>query len=288
MSRAWAVRSNTPRSGRNAAQYLPLGAGWIFSLSGEGGIIKGLGQDVRLTDRFFLGDPQMRGFDIRGVGPRIIREFYTFDENGDPACVGGPPAEGQTCNDVGGYVFFSDPENRQDDPLGGNVYYLGRAELEIPLGTGAREMGLRPSVFLDVGSVFDVNVPQLTDTGPEGVFFPSRNAAGEALYQQVNIASLVNDVCTPAPERCRHHRDQSRQSQSAIVPHLSEQYRAGQRTSGFRETFLGDTYKPRIAIGIGVNWNSPFGPFRIDFAKVLMKQEGDDTKAFTFNVGTQF
>ena len=28
--------------------------------------------------------------------------------------------------------------------------------------------------------------------------------------------------------------------------------------------------------------------FRIDFAKVLIKQEGDDTKAFTFNVGTQF
>ena len=26
---------------------------------------------VRLTDRFFLGSPQIRGFDIRGVGPRI-------------------------------------------------------------------------------------------------------------------------------------------------------------------------------------------------------------------------
>ena len=30
---------------------------------------------VRLTDRFFLGEPQIRGFDIRGVGPRVVRYF---------------------------------------------------------------------------------------------------------------------------------------------------------------------------------------------------------------------
>jgi outer membrane protein insertion porin family len=62
----------------------------------------------------------------------------------------------------------------------------------------------------------------------------------------------------------------------------------GQAIPPFQEVFLGDSPKPRVSIGVGVNWNSPFGPFRIDFAKVLMKQEGDDTKAFTFNVGTQF
>jgi len=43
-----------------------------------------------------------------------------------------------------------------------------------------------------------------------------------------------------------------------------------------------------VSIGIGVNWNSPFGPFRIDLAHVLKKQPGDDTKTFSFNVGTQF
>ncbi|MGN6499977.1 MAG: BamA/TamA family outer membrane protein, partial [Tsuneonella sp.] len=56
----------------------------------------------------------------------------------------------------------------------------------------------------------------------------------------------------------------------------------------FKEVFLGDSPSPRVSVGIGVNWNSPFGPFRIDFAKVLKKQPGDDTKTFTFNVGTQF
>jgi outer membrane protein insertion porin family len=56
----------------------------------------------------------------------------------------------------------------------------------------------------------------------------------------------------------------------------------------FEERFLGDSWKPRLSVGFGVNWNSPFGPFRIDIARALLKQEGDDTKLFTFNVGTQF
>ena len=62
----------------------------------------------------------------------------------------------------------------------------------------------------------------------------------------------------------------------------------GQRIGPFTEEFLGNSAKPRLSIGIGVNWNSPFGPFRIDFAKSLLKQPGDDVKSFTFNVGTQF
>jgi outer membrane protein insertion porin family len=56
----------------------------------------------------------------------------------------------------------------------------------------------------------------------------------------------------------------------------------------FEERFFGDSWKPRVSVGVGVNWNSPFGPFRIDLAKALVKEPGDDTKLFTFNVGTQF
>jgi len=57
---------------------------------------------------------------------------------------------------------------------------------------------------------------------------------------------------------------------------------------GFQERFLGNSSKPRLSIGIGANWVSPFGPLRIDIAKALLKQKGDDTKLFSFNVGTQF
>ena len=62
----------------------------------------------------------------------------------------------------------------------------------------------------------------------------------------------------------------------------------GTTATGFREFYLGDTAKPRLSIGFGVNWNSPFGPFRIDIAKALIKADGDDTKLITFNVGTAF
>jgi outer membrane protein insertion porin family len=59
-------------------------------------------------------------------------------------------------------------------------------------------------------------------------------------------------------------------------------------TPGFNEEFLGNSAKPRLSIGVGVNWTSPFGPLRIDLAKALLKQDGDDTKTFQFNVGTAF
>jgi outer membrane protein insertion porin family len=58
--------------------------------------------------------------------------------------------------------------------------------------------------------------------------------------------------------------------------------------SNIGEAFLGNSPSPRITAGIGVNWNSPFGPFRIDFAQTIRKVEGDDERRFTFNVGTQF
>ena len=58
--------------------------------------------------------------------------------------------------------------------------------------------------------------------------------------------------------------------------------------SAIKETFLGNSPSPRITAGIGVNWNSPFGPFRIDFAQTIRKVPGDDERQFTFNVGTQF
>lgn len=60
------------------------------------------------------------------------------------------------------------------------------------------------------------------------------------------------------------------------------------RGTPYVEEFLGNSAKPRLTVGFGVNWTSPFGPLRIDIAKALIKQKGDDNKLITFNVGTQF
>ncbi|WP_417602575.1 outer membrane protein assembly factor BamA [Novosphingobium anseongense] len=255
----------------NAAHYWPVGKGFIFSISGEGGIIKSLDNsgnaalgidDVRLTDRFYLGEPQMRGFDIRGIGPRVIRKFYT-DTNAN-----GINEDGE---------FSADRNDWVDDALGGKYYYQARAELEIPLGSGARELGLRPSIFADVGAVWGVRRP-LTDDFKTDQFIPSRDANGIPQYTVIcnGSATLVSSA-NGAPA-----------SNPSCVASGDGVTAAGSTIPAYKEFFLGNTWKPRLAIGIGVNWNSPFGPFRIDFSKVILKQEGDDPKTFTFNVGTQF
>lgn len=242
----------------NADKYWRLGSSnFILGLSLEGGYIHPLEDrgsaalgidDIRLTDRFYLGEPQMRGFDIRGVGPRVQRVFFTGEVvNG--AAVNTPQLER---NQI------------QDDAIGGRFYYLGRAEVQIPLGSGAKELGLRPSVFVDVGSVFDVTRPLLQTVQQREVL--ADGTQGAPLYYFVDTAGALQSSTTALNS-----------DGSARTPALR-----------FEERFFGDTWKPRLSVGFGVNWNSPFGPFRIDIAKALLKQPGDDTKLFTFNVGTQF
>ena len=155
-----------------------------------------------------------------------------------------------------GYAKDTSNNNVSDDALGGKIYYLARAEIEIPLGSGAREMGLRPSIFLDAGAVAGLKNPGTIDFA--GYCTPGTGAAGTTTLKATGTA--YNPVCP-----------------------------ANYSLSGnFVEEYLGDTLKPRLSVGFGVNWNSPFGPFRIDIAKALLKEPGDDTKLITFNVGTQF
>jgi outer membrane protein insertion porin family len=229
------------RTRADATKFHSFGS-WIFSAHAEGGYIKALqkspgpGQDaIRLTDRFF--GPQLRGFDIRGIGPRIQRVNY--DENGD----------------------LNLDEARITDALGGKAYYMGRLELEFPTSSSLRSVGLRPSAFIDVGSLWSMTKPILTD---------------------------VAATCVPVTENTTGHAFQI----PGTDPHASCGPTTGPtgftRVPGFKEFYLGDSPKPRLSIGVGVNWVSPFGPLRLDLAKAILKQKGDDTKLFSFNVGTSF
>lgn len=238
-------------------------SGFIFSVLLEGGTIQPLSErnepgvdDVFLTDRFFLGEPQFRGFDIRGVGPRVLTRQTELD----------PLTNLARRDEDGNPVFIEVARNRvRDDALGGRNYYLGRAELEIPLGTGARELGLRPSLWVDVGALWGLETPILRDT-PDGIQLIDQET-GLPLFQVPG----TNDLTTEP-------------TQADGTPNP----RAIQQGSNIREVFLGDSPSPRVTAGLGVNWNSPFGPFRIDLAQTIRKVEGDDDKILTFNVGTQF
>lgn len=242
-----------------ATKYWGLGSGFIFSAGAEGGYIKGLGQQVRLTDRFYLGEPEMRGFGIRGIGPRVRRQRYDVTNPAAP-------------------VVLTDRNSYIDDALGGNAYYKGRLELEIPLGNGARELGLRPSIFMDAGAVFGIRKPVLSDgctiapNTPTNCTFLNREAVdgkGRPLYylnDPMDTANFTGETTTTVT--------------AFKLP--------DQQIPVYKEAFFGNSAKPRLSVGFGVNWNSPFGPFRIDVAKALLKERGDNTKLITFNVGTQF
>ena len=263
------------RSRVEGSKFWNVGSGFIASVVAEGGYIRSLegsrgeGVDrVRITDRFYLGEPQFRGFDIRGVGPRVQRRYYTAD-----------PATGQQ-------VLVTDRDRLIDDALGGTAYYLGRFEIEIPLGSGARELGLRPSIYAQAGSLFNItrprptaDFPTTTDANGNTVVLPLPvyDTNNNPLFSYVNADGLsVSTTCAAgipdASGAC-----------NGILPNAPQI-----ASQPFEERFLGNSARPRLSVGIGVNWNSPFGPLRIDVAKALLAQPGDDKKLITFNVGTQF
>ncbi len=253
---------------------LSLQGGYIHPLENRGSAAQGI-DDVRLTDRFYLGEPQIRGFDIRGVGPRIQR--VTFN------------AELQ--NGVVVNVPNLDRRSIQDDAIGGRFMYLGRAEVQIPLGSGAKELGLRPSVFVDVGSVFKVTRPILqtvqTQSDPVAAVPPSTtNPTGSPAIPSAPLFYTGGFVIIPPTTPGGTPTTTTQLATSTTGTNTDGSARTPVLT--FQERFLGDSWKPRLSVGFGVNWNSPFGPFRIDIARALLKEPGDDTKLFTFNVGTQF
>jgi outer membrane protein insertion porin family len=104
-----------------AGYFTPLfGTSIIGSLQGESGNITSLEDDeVRLSERFFLGGSRLRGFKVGGVGPRDLRT---------------------------------------DDSLGGSNYYRGSAELGFPLGL-PDEFDIRGAVFSDMGSAWGIDDP---------------------------------------------------------------------------------------------------------------------------------
>jgi outer membrane protein insertion porin family len=167
------------RSRLTGIYYYPLSEDLQFNLLGEAGYIFGMGEDVRISDRFFLGGDQLRGFAFAGVGPRDMSA------------------------------------GSNEDALGGNMMYRTSAELSMPIGF-SKESGLRGYGFVDAGALSKVDA----------------------------------------------------------VPQAGEDFR--------------ENSSPRVGAGIGVAWQSPFGPIRVDFGFPVVKQTYDKVQQFRFSFGTRF
>ena len=99
--------------------YYPFSKKWLGIVGANAGHIRGLGQDVRIIDRFFLGNDQMRGFEVGGIGAR---------------------------------------DNLTNDALGADTYAFGTLELNFPLGL-PEELGFTGAAFVDFGTAFGADGP---------------------------------------------------------------------------------------------------------------------------------
>ncbi len=89
----------------------------VGSFEVEGGNITTFGDDIRITDRFFLGGDRFRGFESSGMGPR---------------------------------------DRTTDDALGGNNFAIARTEVTFPLGL-PDSLGFSGGVFADVGTLWGLD-----------------------------------------------------------------------------------------------------------------------------------
>ncbi len=161
------------KSSLGGAYYYSFVEDWTASVDAEIGNIIGLGQDTRISDRYFVGGTGCRGFQFAGVGPR----------------------DGPT-----------------GDPLGAKQFYTGTLELGFPLGL-PEEFDIRGRVFTDVCSAWGLD--------------------------RTNANVL-------------------------------------------------DETTPRVSVGAGFSWNSPFGPITVDLGFAIVKEDFDETELLSFSFGTQF
>ncbi len=101
-----------------AAHFVPIAPKWTWMAGGSAGNIFGLtGQNVRLNDRYFIGQEEIRGFALGGIGPR---------------------------------------DTTTRDALGGNNYYAVTTELQFPVGL-PDDLGVSGAIFTDAANLWEID-----------------------------------------------------------------------------------------------------------------------------------
>lgn len=106
-----------------AHYYYQVAPSWVASEKVNLGYIYGIGENVKLNDRYFLGGNDFRGFSRAGIGPRDLVS---------------------------------------DDALGAQAYAFGTTELSFPNGL-PDSLGISTSLFTDYGFAGIADEPELTN-----------------------------------------------------------------------------------------------------------------------------
>jgi outer membrane protein insertion porin family len=114
------------RTELGGAVYYEVANDWVLRLGAETGYVFGVGKDIRIDDRFFVGGDgrrtALRGFAVGGIGPR---------------------------------------DAVSSDPLGGNLFVTGTAELSAPIGT-ASSFQTKGYLFVDTGTLMIIDDEDIT------------------------------------------------------------------------------------------------------------------------------
>ena len=139
------------RTELTGATYRGIFPGVRASVRLSGGVIEPLGDDesILINNRFFRGGSSFRGFDVAGLGPRLI----------------------DTLADAEGNVT----DVKALNSLGGKVYYQGTGELTLP-NYLPEEYGIRTKLFIEGGSVGILDDADIPD--PVFFFTSGREYAG--------------------------------------------------------------------------------------------------------------
>ncbi len=100
------------RNSFTIGQFYPLADQWVLSAVGNAGYIVGIGTNVNILERFYVGGDNLRGFATRGIGPR---------------------------------------DSITNDSLGGEWMYSGSLRFRFPLGL-PEDYGIGGRLFTDLGS----------------------------------------------------------------------------------------------------------------------------------------
>ncbi len=113
------------RPGVGGGWFYPIAADYVVSLLGQAGMVYGLGEDVAIQDRYFIGGQTLRGFRSSGIGPRDVTT---------------------------------------GDALGGNKYYTVTSEMSFPIGL-PKDIPVLGRLFVEAGSLWDIDVsgPEIRD-----------------------------------------------------------------------------------------------------------------------------
>ncbi|PKA39871.1 outer membrane protein assembly factor BamA [Rhizobium sullae] len=131
----------------------------IGSLSAGAGHVVGFGNELNVFDQFSLGNSDIRGFENKGMGPRIA--------------------------------------GANDDPLGGTTYFTVSAEASFPMPGFPRDFGLRGAVFADAGTLFGNEVQLGAGDSLEGDSADLRASVGVGLVWQSPFGALRVDYAIP-------------------------------------------------------------------------------------------